>query len=97
MQNAVMSDELAHDLGVSEHHYTGRKELTDVTLRRDCHHCGYDIENGEVVALSVWLPKEDMTSFKIKCLPQYQLLHPLCVINKMTHLLASPFKKEVIV
>jgi len=30
-------------------------------------------------------------------LPQYQLLHPLCVINKMTHLLASPFKKEVIV
>tara|TARA_B100000029_G_scaffold236652_1_gene233693 strand:+ start:239 stop:535 length:297 start_codon:yes stop_codon:yes gene_type:complete len=84
---AIMSDELAMNIGRGQYHPSWRSQAWKHTPKRDCGNCGYDIENGEICVISVWLPLDDMTSSNERYMPQWNVYHPLCLLKKMSHII----------
>ena len=89
MHREVMDDELACLLGEIPY----GKDI--VNPKRDCNHCGYDIENGEEIILFSWLRNiRDSKNVNEAKHPQWNVIHPLCMIHQMAFYL-NPSRPEL--
>lgn len=73
MHETVMTDELASSLGSN-----WIKDSTE----RGCHHCGYNIPNGQTVWVESLLPLDNLTEGNKIRYVQWKVYHPLCVAQK---------------
>ena len=78
MHEAIMSDELAFDLGKADRLFDN-----PITPCRDCNQCGYNIPNGEPIYLVSWIPLEVLTQEtpKYKFI-QWKAYHVMCMVDK---------------